>query len=144
MFAARGQVRYDDPLTRYLQVGSQCEAANARLLANVESIMVTTPHASKAGANVLTRVCRPTPIVRFKHMSQLPLITQLMYRLAQTTFSTLVLLPKGGQDHWPMLCEPAELFPYAMRFACFHLLSFAHQFLSHQRPFLTQGQSLQM
>lgn len=31
---------------------------------------VTTLHGSKPGANVLTLVCRPTPIVRFMHRSE--------------------------------------------------------------------------
>jgi hypothetical protein len=44
---------------------------------------VTTPHAYKAGASGMTRVCRPTPIVRFNHMSELSLLQQLMYRLAR-------------------------------------------------------------
>src|SRR5258708_33820968 len=44
---------------------------------------VTTPHASKAGASGITLVCRPTPLVRFNHMSELSLLKQLMYRLAR-------------------------------------------------------------
>jgi hypothetical protein len=57
---------------------------------------VTTPHSSKLGASGMTPVCRPTPLVRFNHMSEPSLITQLMYWLAQPTIGALVLLPEGA------------------------------------------------
>src|SRR5215472_8448862 len=37
--------------------------------------LVTTPYGSKPRANVLTPVCRPTPIVRFMHTRELALKT---------------------------------------------------------------------
>src|SRR5258708_39922744 len=33
-------------------------------------ILVTTPHGCKPGASGMTRVCRPTPVVRFMHTSE--------------------------------------------------------------------------
>jgi hypothetical protein len=32
--------------------------------------LVTTPHGCKTGASGMTRVCRPTPVVRFMHTSE--------------------------------------------------------------------------
>jgi hypothetical protein len=55
---------------------------------------VTTPLGSKPGASGLTLVCRPTPIVRFMHTSELAL-KQLVYRMAHRTLVTLLLLLTG-------------------------------------------------
>jgi hypothetical protein len=33
-------------------------------------VIVTTPHGCKPGASGMTRVCRPTPVVRFMHTSE--------------------------------------------------------------------------
>ncbi len=52
---------------------------------------MTTPHGSKPGASGMTPVCRPTPTVRFNHMSE-TCSKQLMYWLARLT-KTVVFLP---------------------------------------------------
>ena len=44
--------------------------------------VVTTPSGSKPRANVLTPVCRPTPLVRFMHSSETS-SKQLLYRMAR-------------------------------------------------------------
>ncbi|TMD67658.1 MAG: hypothetical protein E6I91_06370 [Chloroflexi bacterium] len=46
---------------------------------------MTTPHDYKPGASGMTRLCRPTAIVRFIHISELPLKKQLVSGMAQPT-----------------------------------------------------------
>src|SRR5262249_27011665 len=60
----------------------------------VECLFVTTPHACKAGASGMTRVCRPTPVVRFNHMSEPSLLKQLMYWLARADVGRLCFYPR--------------------------------------------------
>ncbi len=55
---------------------------------------MTTPHGSKPGASGMTLVCRPTPIVRFMHMSETRLKATHVSHGTQN-IGTLVLLPEG-------------------------------------------------
>jgi len=53
---------------------------------------VTTPSGSKPRASGMTQVCRPTPLVRFMHTSELSLRQQLVSRMARLP-NTVVFLP---------------------------------------------------
>jgi hypothetical protein len=55
---------------------------------------VTTPHSYKPEASGVTLVCRPTPRVRGVAHKRVKL-KQLVYRMAQRTLGTLVLLQQG-------------------------------------------------
>jgi hypothetical protein len=56
-----------------------------QLIVREEHVIVTTPHGCKPGASGMTRLCRPTAIVRFRHTSELSLKKQLVSRMAQPT-----------------------------------------------------------